>query len=357
MQMVGKWEENKKNIGQTALTAMLALGLFALLFLIRDLFPLGDGSILMIDLHSQYVPLLYRFYDVVTGQKNLFMDLNASGGAYLYADTINEMINPFNYILLLFGRERIYLAVNVLLACYGTASAVSACVFLQKLWPERNAWNIPLSICYAFSAFCAGQFQIIKWMYLPVLFPLFLLACLRLLREKKWGMYALLLGYQLALSLQLGAMTLLFTLFGSGFCFAYKRKADSADEIKRTVSALVIGTVTGVLLSAFVLLPNAIQLLHSARSGENQSYFDVMRQHGLNDLFERIYQFAHPVLLAMAAGFVGKWFQKKLPRECAILIRKHCRAREKRYSLRLCRFFHLCRVSKTFEISRIPIPL
>lgn len=49
--------------------------------------------------------------------------------------------------------------------------------------------------------------------------------------------------------------------------------------------------------------------------------------------------------------------KKEVPVQCAILIRKHCRAREKRYSLRLCRFFHLCRVSKTFEISRIPMPL
>ena len=49
--------------------------------------------------------------------------------------------------------------------------------------------------------------------------------------------------------------------------------------------------------------------------------------------------------------------EEKGDKECAILIRKHCRAREKRYSLRLCRFFHLCRVSKTFEISRIPMPL
>ena len=48
---------------------------------------------------------------------------------------------------------------------------------------------------------------------------------------------------------------------------------------------------------------------------------------------------------------------RKGGRQCAILIRKHRRAREKRYSLRLCRFFHLCLVSKTFEISRIPTPL
>lgn len=36
-----------------------------------------------------YIPsiclLLYHFYDVVTGQKNLFLDFSVSGGANLYA--------------------------------------------------------------------------------------------------------------------------------------------------------------------------------------------------------------------------------------------------------------------------------
>ena len=63
---------------------------------------------------------------------------------------------------------------------------------------------------------------------------------------------------------------------------------------------------------------------------------------------------------ARGHGIARKMFEfveEETRKECAILIRKHCRAREKRYSLRLCRFFHLCRVSKTFEISRIPMPL
>mgnify|MGYP000376372165 FL=1 len=84
------------------------------------------------DLYSQYLPLLYHFYDVVTGQKNLFLDFSVSGGANLYADTINEVLNPFNYVLLLFGRDRIYQAVNVLVLLYSTASAVTAHIFLEK---------------------------------------------------------------------------------------------------------------------------------------------------------------------------------------------------------------------------------
>ncbi len=289
---------------QTALAAGLALCVFAFLFLVRDLFPVGDGSVVLVDLHSQYVPLLYRFYDVVTGEKNLFLDLSVSGGAYLYADTVNELLNPFNYILFLFGRERIWLAVNVLLACYGAASAASACFCLQRLWPGRRVWNVPLSLCYALSGYMAAQFQIIRWMYFPVLFPLFLLALLRLLKEKKWGFYALLLGYQLALSLQLGAMTLLFTLFGSGFWFLYHKWE------KETAAALAAGTAAGLLLSSAVLVPNLLQLLNSVRAGENQSYLAVMRQHGLGDLFERLFLSVHPLLLAAGVVLLLRGWRK-----------------------------------------------
>ncbi len=294
-----KEQKNRIWFSQLLLTAALALSVFGVLFALRDLFPLGDGSILMIDLHTQYVPLLYRFWDVVTGQKNLFLDLHAAGGAYLYADTINEVLNPFNYLLFLFGRERIWLAVNVLLAAYGTAASVTACLCLQRLWPKHKEWNVPLALCYGMSGFVAAQFQIIKWMYPVVLFPLFVLAARRVLREKKWGCYALLLGYQLVLSLQLGAMTLLFTLFGSGCYVWYSwRKQTTENPAGETIPALAAGTIAGVLLSAVVLWPNALQLLGSARGGENRSYWEIMRQHGLDDLFERIFQAAHPVLIA-----------------------------------------------------------
>ena len=97
----------KKTYGQLGLTAFCAAGLFLLLFGMLDLYPAGQGSILMTDLYSQYVPLLYRFYDVASGEKNLFLDFFVSGGANLYADTVNELANPVNYLLFLVGREKI----------------------------------------------------------------------------------------------------------------------------------------------------------------------------------------------------------------------------------------------------------
>lgn len=307
---------NYKKYIQIMITAGLAMGIFIILFGLRDLFPFGNGSILMIDLHSQYVPLLYRFYDVVTGQKNLFIDFSVSGGAYLYADTVNEVFNPFNYLLLLFGRENIYHSVNILLASYGMAASVTACFCLQKIWPQNRKWNVSISLCYAFSGFVSAQFQIIKWMYPVVLFPLFLVALGRTLDKKKWGVYAFVLAYQLILSLQLGFMTLLFTLFASGFYLSYLKKSrtPSAEEKanrNEAVLALVTGTITSILLSAVVWLPNVLQLFGSTRGGENQSYLTLMKQHGLGDLFERLYQAFHPVLFVMAVCFLWKEWQRK----------------------------------------------
>ena len=64
-----------------------------------------------------------------------------------------------------------------------------------------------------------------------------------------------------------------------------------------------IDTLIGICISAAVLLPSAILLLQSARSGENLSYFGVMKRHGLDDLFERLFQIANPVLIGSSVCF------------------------------------------------------
>ena len=145
------------------ITALSAAGVFAALFVRRGFWPFGSGSVLITDLYSQYAPLLYRFYDVVTGRANLFYEFRIAGGLGLYADTVNELVNPFNYLLLLFGRDRIFLALNILVAFYGIAAAVSADFFLQKRLPAAGR----LCVHYKYRRFflqpslCSGIISVI----------------------------------------------------------------------------------------------------------------------------------------------------------------------------------------------------
>ena len=314
----------KNAYGQIGLTALCAAGLVCALYWLKGFFPFGDGSVMMIDLYSQYLPLLYRFYDVVGGQKNLFLELSAAGGINLYAETINEVCNPFNYVLFLFGRGMIWQSVNVLLLLYLVCASASAHFFLLRVWPRDRRWNTVLSLCYGLSAYGAYQFQIIKWMIFPVIFPFFVLSLKRLLLRRKGGLYALLLAWQMVLSIQLGFMALCFTLFSCGIWFwtkggaepengkspestgSWRRLWQRLSSGRQEACILGIYTLAGLFLAGFVLAPELLILLSSARAGENLTYWEITGRYGLDDLFERLFEISHPALLALLAGLAVK---------------------------------------------------
>lgn len=277
-------------------TAGISTVIFGLLLAFRGFYPFGTGSVMLIDMYDECVPSLYRFYDIIHGNKNIFYEFQASGGLNLYTETINEIVNPFNYLLLFWNRENIYLAVNILLLLYVVFAACSAHFCLIEIWDKPSRMNCILSLCYAFSGYFAYNFQILRWMIIPVIFPVFLLSCIKLWEEQKGTLYSGLLAYQIVLSVQHGYMTLLFVLFTSGiWMYCLKNKKDR----KQFCVNLALYTVAGVFLSAVFLLPTASTLLNSARSGANASYFKVFVEHGLRDLFERLFQFCHPVLVAV----------------------------------------------------------
>ena len=276
--------------------AVFTAALSCLLFGLFGFWPFGKGSVIVEDLFSQYTPLLYHFFDCVTGKENLFGDIRIAGGLNLYADTINEILNPFNYVLLLFGRENIYLSVNLLLLLYMTAASASAALFLKETFPDSDPVILSLSCAYGLSGYVFYNYQIIKWEYLVVLLPLFLIALRRMEKKGRGALYSVLLAYQIALSIQLGFETCLFVFFGYGF---YLHILVPQQEKKERFRRLVFYSLLGVALSAAVLIPNICTLLTSARSGYTASYIGVMQQHGLDDLFERIFNIFHPAVFAL----------------------------------------------------------
>ena len=308
-----KWNKWTALLNEKRGVAVVASMLLSVLLLLpvyayKGMFPFGKGSIMLTDLYSQYGPLLYRFYDVVIGHKNLFMDFDVLAGANLYADTINELVNPFNYILFLFGRQRIYLALNVLLLAYVAAMAGAATYVLNYFRKKQGAFHCLLGVGYALSGYVAYNYQIIKWMYFPVLFPFFFLALIEMLRGKRGVRYGLLLAYQMILSIQLGFMTLLFSLFAGGiyawFCL-------EKEERKNALSRMGVWTCIALGLSCIAMVPMVAVLLESARTGQTSSYFGVMKIHGFDDLFERIFQIANPVLVGITLPLLVRIIKKQ----------------------------------------------
>lgn len=323
-----KKSEKRKKDGRSnrftlpAAAAAIAAALVLVLYAALGFFPFGRSSVLLTDLYSQYAPLLYRFYDCVTGRAGLFAELRMAGGVNLYVDTIRAFLDPFNYILLFFGRERLYLALSILVLLYMAAAAYTACLALRRFFPGAGGLCVPLAVCYGISGYAVYNYQILYWLLFPVLFPLLSMALRDLLRGENPGrsglLYALLLAWMTAVSLQLGWEVCLAVFFGSA-CYLYSCFPRKEQSEKQAVGArrLFVYTAAGLLLAFPVLVPAALQLLSSARAGYTAGYPGVMQQHGLDDLFERLFLTLHPgvagVFLALLAGRRAKKNWKKDP--------------------------------------------
>ena len=305
-----------------ATAAAIAAGLVLVLYAALGFFPFGRSSVLLTDLYSQYAPLLYRFYDCLTGRAGLFAELRMAGGVNLYVDTIRSFLDPFNYILLFFGRERLYLALNILVLLYMAAAAFTACFALRRFFPGAGGLCVPLAVCYGVSGYAVYNYQILYWLLFPVLFPLLLMALRDLLRGEKPGrsglIYAQLLAWMTAVSLQLGWEVCLAVFFGSA-CYLHSCFPREGQTERQAAGArrLFVYTAAGLLLASPVLVPAVLQLFSSARAGYTAGYSGVMQQHGLNDLFERLFLTLHPgatgAFLALLAGRRAKKTGKKDP--------------------------------------------
>ena len=282
----------------------------SVVYILNGFFPYGKGSVVALDLNSQYMPLLYRFYDVVMGSKNPFIDFHIAGGTNLFSDTVTELINPFNYILLLFGRNNLYLGVNVLLIIYSVTASVVAYRVLSRFNPQSVHINVILSTVYSLSFYSAYQYEIIRWMFLVVLFPLYFYSIKRMIEEKKILSYTLLLSYILMLSLQIGIQLLLFTFVFSIFYLGkefHDIKSNSAvmlPALGRTCVRIGLSTMAGILLSGVITLPTVANIFASSRSDQNTSLISVITRHGLDDLAERLLEITNPILIGMVIAIV-----------------------------------------------------
>lgn len=289
----------------------------SVVYLIDGFFPFGKGSVAALDLNTQYLPLLYRFYDLVTGRAGMSLDFHLGGGLNLFSESLTELLNPFNYVLLLFERQKLYLGVNILIILYGFASSVTASYALKKISPKHGYLNIVLSLCYGMSFYNAYQFEIIRWMYLVVLFPLFVLSIRRLLVKEKVLPFSLLIAYQMILGFQIGIQLCFFTLVLGIFYILYLRKSEQNIAIGRKCLILGLGTIAGILISAIGTYPYVMNIFSSARATEGTGILNVVTRHGLEDVTERLLEVINPVVLGCGVVMLvsNRKLLKEMPKE------------------------------------------
>lgn len=214
--------------------------------------PFGENSLTLVDSVHQYLPFFSEFRDKLLHEGSLLYTWNVALGSNFVSLAAYYLMSPFNFLLLLFGKEQIAAVTCFLMCLKIVLTAVAMVHFLS--WKDgekkRNFLIVAMAVAYALSNYVIGYNWNTMWMDCIMIFPLIMLGFRRMLEERDPKLYVISLFYALYCNYYIGYIICLFLVL---WFFVYEHKNIRrffVNGIRFAVYSLLSGG-----MAALILLP------------------------------------------------------------------------------------------------------
>lgn len=296
-----------KNINEYIFTTTIIIVCMLFIYYTKGLYPFGNNSVVYADMVQQTAPFYYNFFDIMKGDSSIFYDFNTAMGFNTFSTMSGYFLSPFSYIILLFKRENILQAINIVLMGKLICCGLSCNWILKKYFKNIKVyWIVFLSLLYAFSSYNLIMYQIINWLDIVIIFPILIVALKNLLDNKKLIPYIVTLALITLISYQVAFMVILFILFMSAI---YMNLYIEKQERKNSVLLLGIGTIVAILIASIKILPAFIQTFDSSRVGGNT--VGILKSH-TSYMYDRIsFLFSGVIICPLILLLISKYKENK----------------------------------------------
>lgn len=272
--------------------AGLTLAIYLLGYAFLGVWPIGPKTILMVDMHHQYAPLLGELRKMFTTGEGFLYNFHIGLGASFIPAFAYYLSSPFNFLLLLFPEKLLPEAILfiTLLKEAATAAAFAACA--QYIYKRRNAGIVAAGMLYALTGFMLAYSWNIMWLDVVALLPVVVLAMEYMLRTGKMYPYILTLALSLFANYYIAFMLCIFLVLYMGVWLLRQRR--SPGEWGLGCGRFAAGSLLGGGLTAVLLIPTALALGRTSAAGGGMEPFAA--QFPLFDMVGRLFYGATPTI-------------------------------------------------------------
>ena len=263
-----------RNCSERLLPALLTACILWLVFYRDGFVPFGVNTPAVTDAKLQYLDLFSYCRDVLTGQNSAaytFSNTLGGGAAAIWA---YYLASPFNLLVLLFPKEQMNLFLEVLITVKLSAASAAFAWFIRCRFGDRVRREIALilSVSYGLMQYMLAQGSNVMWLDGVILLPFIVMGIHRAADGAASGQgtggagkrfHPAELAVPAALSVLANWYTGGINYLFSFFWFLYEELRKGKSRRSRPVSDLgryALGMGTGLLLAAFLFLPNVLLL-------------------------------------------------------------------------------------------------
>ena len=272
--------------------AGLSLAVMALAYVHLGVWPVGEKSILMVDMHHQYAPLMSELRHMLIEGADFSYSFHVGLGANFIPCFAYYLASPLNLLLLFFSEAHLAEAILVITLLKNALAAASFAACAQYIYRKRNAAVVGVSVLYSLMLYMLAYSWNIMWLDVVALLPVVVMCIERMMRERKWLGYVLTLALALFSNYYIGFMLCVFLVLY--FIVWQLREPRTLGERAIGTGLFAGGSLLGGGLVMALLLPTAIALGRTSAAGD--AFPDFKATFDLFDLFGRMFYGATPTI-------------------------------------------------------------
>lgn len=251
------------------------------LYIGREVFPLGENMYLRSDMYHQYAPFMKEFQRNIQSGGSLLYSWNIGLGNNFASTYAYYLASPVNWLSVIFPDHLVPEFMNIMLIIKsGLMSSTFAWYVIRKF--RRSDYLATVFGCfYAMSSYMAAFSWNVMWLDCLVLFPLILIGLEKLVKEHKPAMYVITLAVSIISNYYISIMIAIFLVLYYLYLLICETKFRSGYETLTSILMFMVTSIIAGCMATFIVLPALFNLFLTASSdsafpGSFVAYYNLL---------------------------------------------------------------------------------
>ncbi len=218
------WQENK----YIFISFLAAAATMLVIYACNLLVPLGDKTVLRMDLYHQYGPLFAELYERIMNGDSLIYSWTSGLGSCFLGNYFNYLSSPIGAIILFFGHKNIPEAIGAMVLIKAAFSSAAFAWYIKKSVRSQSYATCAFGVLYAFCGYMLAYYWNVMWLDAMFLLPIICYGIERIINHGKMRTYVSALALSMFSNYYISFMLCIFSVI---YFFYYYITNYSSDSI------------------------------------------------------------------------------------------------------------------------------
>lgn len=294
------------------LPVSFAIPCFILLlsYLIFGVYPVGDESVLSLDLNGQYVYYYDYMYDVFAGEESIFYSWSRNLSGEFMGIIGYYLGSPFNFLVWMFPRHMITEGLLTMMVTKVGAIGLCAAVYFSKCKGYKPVTCTVFASSYALCAYTMVQTMNPMWLDGVMILPIVVYGIEKLIDDGKFIMLTVSLVYAFVTCFYIGFMIAIFSaIYFLYYSAASHRKifcispSKGIPFINRGILFTAVAIVSA-LMSCYMLIPVYNSLSYGKFDFSEPDYESVYTNFDLIEMLDKMFPLTYDTVRMSGLPFI-----------------------------------------------------